>query len=265
MANPLPLMHPLSNSHWLVSRRKPPRPITALTAFDFPTARILDEAGIDMILVGDSLGMVALGLPDTTGVTLHDMLHHTRAVRRGAPASPVVADLPANTYNSPADAVDNARRLVDAGADAVKLEGCLPDRIQALTAQGIPLVAHLGMLPQHVRTEGGYKIKGKSPGDRDRLLDEARQVARAGASAVVLELVTPATAAEITSSIPIPTIGIGSGTRCDGQILVTHDLVGLFPWFRPKFVRPTADLHTAFRDGVLAFISRTHNESGSNV
>lgn len=240
-----------------VAKSKPAKPIAALTAYDYPTARLLDEAGIDLILVGDSLGMVVLGLPDTTGVTMDDMLHHTRAAARGVTRSTLVADLPYRSCDTPEQALANARLLTGAGAAAVKLEGPLAPQIKAITADGIPVVAHLGMQPQQAVAEGGYKIKGRTLDDRQRLLDEARVVTEAGASALVLELVQPDTAAAITRAIPIPTIGIGSGPHCNGQILVTHDLVGLFPWFRPRFVRPEAELHTDFTRAITSYISRT--------
>lgn len=238
-------------------RSKPDSRITALTAYDYPTARLLDEAGIDLILVGDSLGMVVLGLPDTTWVTMPDMLHHTQAVARGISRSLLAVDLPYRSYRTPELALGNAHRLVDAGASIVKLEGPLNRQISAICGAGIPVIAHLGMQPQQVVVEGGYSMKGRTADDRKRLLDEAKLVADAGACALVLELVDHNTAQAITEAIPIPTIGIGSGRGCDGQILVTHDLVGLFPWFRPRFVRPEAELHREFSRAIAAFIQRT--------
>ena len=229
--------------------------IAALTAYDFPTAKLLDECGVPLLLVGDSLGMVVLGYPDTTHVTLAEMEHHVRAVARAHPRSLVGGDLPYKTYETVADAVAHARRLVAAGADFVKAEGgreILP-QVQAIVAAGIPFCGHLGMLPQHVLEEGGYKIKGKTESERERLLDEARALADAGAFAVVLELVTPPVAAEISRAVSIPMIGIGSGPDCDGQILVTHDLVGSFPWFVPRFVKPKADCAGSIRAAVGAW------------
>ncbi len=228
-------------------------PIAALTAYDFPMARLLDEAGIPLILVGDSVGMVVLGYPDTTLVTMADMEHHVRAVARAEPRALLAVDLPYRSYETPAAALENARRLVESGAEAVKGEGgrsILP-QVQALVAQGIPFLGHLGMLPQHVREEGGYHIKGKRPEERAALMADAAALAAAGAFAVVLELVTPDVAAEITASIPIPTIAIGSGKQCDGQILVTHDLVGAFPWFTPKHTRPLAECGAAMREAAV--------------
>jgi 3-methyl-2-oxobutanoate hydroxymethyltransferase len=218
--------------------------IAALTAYDYPTARLLDETGLDLILVGDSLGMVVLGHPDTTSVTLDDMVRHTGAVARGAKHTLVVTDLPIDTYDTPAEAVANARRLVAAGAQAVKLEGgaAVAPQIGALVAAGIPVLAHIGMLPQHIREEGGYKIKGRTPDEADAIRRDAEAVQEAGAFAVVMEIVIPGLAAEISPTLHIPSIGIGSGDGCDGQILVLHDLVGLYPWFRPKFAVPRAEL-----------------------
>src|SRR5438309_5577789 len=216
--------------------------VTALTAYDYPTARLLDESGIDVILVGDSLGMVVLGYEDTTQVTLAEMVHHTRAAARGVERALLVGDLPIHTYDTPEQAVSSARALVDAGAAAVKLEGGVTHvrQIAAIVGAGIPLMGHIGMLPQSVREEGGYKVKGRTQAEAEALLQDALAVEKAGAFAVVLEIVAEETAKQITSAIGIPTIGIGSGEHCDGQILVTHDLIGLFPWFTAKFVSPAA-------------------------
>ena len=232
--------------------------ITALTAYDYPAARLLDEAGIDVLLVGDSLGMVVLGLPDTTGVVIEDILHHLRAVSRGANRALIVADLPINTYRDATEAVANARRLITAGAQAVKLEGgvACAEQIRAITSAGIPLMAHIGMLPQHVREEGGYKIKGKTEAERQFLLNEAKTVEQAGAFAVVLELVVSQVAGEITQRVTIPTIGIGSGLDCDGQILVLHDLIGYSPWFVPKHVHPEAAIGDAISRAARAYAKK---------
>ncbi len=233
--------------------------ITALTAYDYPTARLLDESGIDIILVGDSLGMVVLGYEDTTSVTLDDIVHHTRAVARGVKRALLVADLPIHTYDSPAQAVASAQTLVQAGAQAVKLEGGMSRvaQIDAICAAGIPFMAHIGMLPQSVREEGGYKVKGRTAEEAEALMRDARAVEAAGAFAVVLEIVKADIARQISEAISIPTIGIGSGENCDGQILVTHDLIGLFPWFTPKFVSPEARVAEEIRKAAAAFIERT--------
>jgi len=235
--------------------------LAVLTAYDYPTARLLDEAGVDALLVGDSLGMVVLGYPDTTLVTMDDMIHHTRAVARGTQRAPIIADLPIHSYGTPEQALANARRLMEAGADAVKLEGGVSHaaQIAAITGSGIPLVAHIGMLPQSVREEGGYKIKGKTPEAAQQLLDDARAVEAAGALAVVMELVKPEAARAISAALRIPTIGIGSGPDCDGQVLVIHDLAGLFPWFTPKFAKPLAAAGVAIREAAAAFVERVHS------
>ena len=234
--------------------------IAALTAYDYPTARLLDESEIDIILVGDSLGMVVLGYEDTTSVTLEEMLHHTRAAARGVKRALLVADLPIHTYDTPEQALETARLLIGAGAQAVKFEGGATHaaHISTVVNAGIPLMAHIGMLPQSVREEGGYKVKGRTPAGAERLLNDAVAVEAAGAFAVVLEIVAAETARQITAAIlKIPTIGIGSGEYCDGQILVTHDLIGLFPWFTPKFVSPEARVAEEIRKAARAFIYRT--------
>jgi 3-methyl-2-oxobutanoate hydroxymethyltransferase len=228
-----------------------------LTAYDYPSARLLDECGIDLILVGDSLGMVVLGHKDTVDVTLGQMIHHLKAVRRGVSRAPVAVDLPSRTYDTPTQALESARLLVEAGADAVKLEGPLPEIIATLTKESIQVIGHLGMLPQHVREEGGYHRKGKSNEESARLIQDAMDLQTAGCCALVLELVEASIAQEISKRLEIPTIGIGSGTGCDGQILVTSDLLGLQPWFRPSFVIPKADLATPFQTAVKEFIRET--------
>ena len=231
------------------------RRLACLTAYDFPTARLLDDCGLDFLLVGDSLGMVVLGHPDTTRVTMDDMIHHTRAVARGVEKTLVVADLPAGSCSTPDLALDNARRLVDAGADLVKIEGgreSLP-MVEAILREKIPVIGHLGMLPQRVLEEGGYRIKGKSEGEAARLASDAKALDAAGVCAIVLELVHAPIAAEITASLACPTIGIGSGNGCDGQILVLHDLIGLFPWFRPKFAKPRADVASEILEAARAY------------
>lgn len=231
--------------------------IPALTAYDYPWARLLDEAGVPLLLVGDSLGMVVLGYLDTTHVTMEEMLHHVRAVARAKPGALVVADLPYRSYDTPETALANARRLVEAGAEAVKAEGGrdIAQQVGAIVETGIPFLGHLGMLPQHVVEEGGkYRIKGRTEEQHAALLADADALVAAGAFAIVLELVTPPVAQEITARIPVPTIGIGSGADCDGQILVTHDLVGAFPWFTPKFVVPKTQTGEAIRSAVNDWI-----------
>lgn len=236
--------------------------ITALTAYDYPMARLLDESGVDIILVGDSLGMVVLGFKDTTEVTLDMMRHHTAAAARGVKNALLVADMPIGSYDTPAQALATARTLIEAGAQGVKLEGGVhrTAQIDAITGAGIPFMAHIGMLPQSVREEGGYKVKGRSPAEMQALIGDARAVEQAGAFSVVLELVVTDLARQISESLRIPTIGIGSGEGCDGQILVTHDLVGLFPWFTPKFVSPEARISEEIRRAVTKFIERTRTD-----
>ena len=229
--------------------------IAALTACDFPMAKLLDEAGIPLLLVGDSLGMVVLGYPDTTHVTMAEMEHHVRAAARAKPNALLGADLPFKSYDTVESAVSNSKKIAAAGAEFVKAEGgaeILP-QVKAIIAAGIPFCGHLGMLPQHVLEEGGYKIKGKVETEHLRLLEDAKFLEEAGAFAIVLELVTPPVAKEISEKISVPTIGIGSGGDCDGQILVTHDLIGLFPWFTPRFVKPGASCAAEIKSAVAAW------------
>lgn len=223
--------------------------IAALTAYDYPTARLLDEAGIPLILVGDSLGMVVLGYADTVEVTLRDMEHHVRAVARARPRALVAADLPYGSYGTSEVALTSARRLMAAGAEAVKAEGGREIRaqVEGLVAAGIPCIGHLGMLPQRIREEGRYRVKGRSAEEQRDLLADADALVEAGVFAIVLELVTPSVAVELTRRLPVPTIGIGSGQACDGQILVVHDLVGGFPWFTPRHVKPLVQTADAIR------------------
>jgi 3-methyl-2-oxobutanoate hydroxymethyltransferase len=229
--------------------------IAALTAYDFPMTKLLDEAGIPLILVGDSLGMVVLGYPDTTHVTMAEMEHHVRAAARAKPRAVLGADMPFHSYETVATAVENAKRLAAAGAEFVKAEGGreIIEPVRAIVSAGIPFCGHLGMLPQHVLEEGGYHVKGKNEPEHQALLDDAKALAGAGAFAIVLELVTTPVAKEITARIHIPTIGIGSGDDCDGQILVTLDLVGLFPWFTPRFVRQRAACAAEIKSAVAAW------------
>ena len=233
------------------------RKIPALTAYDFAMTKLLDEIGVPFIHVGDTLGMMVLGYPDTTWVTMPEMEHHTRAAARAKPSALLVSDLPYLTYETPAAAVENAQRLVAAGAEAVKAEGgrTILSQARAIVAAGIPFCGHLGMLPQHVLEEGGYRMKGKKPGERESLISDARALAEAGAFAIVLEIVAPPVAREITESIPIPTIGIASGNECDGAILVTPDLLGTYPWFRPKFVTPRMDGASQIREAVRGWMN----------
>lgn len=235
---------PLTSLSELRARKTHGPKVAVLTAYDYPTARLLDEADVDLILVGDSLGMVVLGLPDTVGVTMDMMVHHIAAVRRGVKRAPIIGDLPFHSYQTPEEALANARRLMDAGADAVKLEGgtAFIPQVKAIIGANIPFVGHIGMLPQSVREEGGYKKKGKTPEQADKLIADAIALDEAGAVAMVLESVVADVAAEITRRVKGSTIGIGAGSGTDGQVLVTPDLVGGFPWFRPPFAKARADI-----------------------
>jgi 3-methyl-2-oxobutanoate hydroxymethyltransferase len=229
--------------------------IAALTAYDYPMTKLLDEAGIPLLLVGDSLGMVVLGYPDTTHVTMAEMEHHVRAAARAKPNALLGADLPFKSYDMPTEAIANSKRLVAAGVEYVKAEGgreILP-QVKAILAARIPFCGHLGMLPQHVLEEGGYHVKGKTELEHRKLLEDAHALAEAGAFAIVLELVAPPVAGEIARQISIPAIGIGSGDDCDGQILVTHDLIGLFPWFTPRFVKQRARCATDIQSAVSSW------------
>ncbi len=249
-----------------LKERKHGKPIACLTAYDYPMARLLDEAGADLLLVGDSLGMVVLGFPDTTHVTLEQMLHHTAAVARARPRALVVGDLPIGTYPDPATALIHARRLVEAGAEAVKLEGGVrqADKVRTIIADGIPVLGHLGMLPQRVLEEGGYHRKGKTPEQSKALHEGARALVEAGVFGIVLESVVPGVARDITASLGIPTIGIGCGEgNCDGEIAVVTDVVGSFPWFVPPFATPLGDVAGVTRDAARQWIERVGGDKMS--
>lgn len=220
--------------------------ITMLTAYDYSTAKLMDEAGIDMILVGDSLGNVILGYEDTISVTMEDMIHHGAAVSRGIKETMVVVDMPFMSYQiSVEEAVTNAGRLMKEGrANAVKLEGgkSVCPQIKAITQAGIPVVAHLGLTPQSINALGGYKVQGKSEDAAKKLLEDALAVQEAGAFALVLECVPTKLASLITKKLTIPTIGIGAGNECDGQVLVYQDMLGMFSDYVPKFVKQFAQV-----------------------
>ncbi len=242
----------------LIAKKSQGKRIAMLTAYDFPFARIMDEAGVDAILVGDSLAMVVQGLENTLPVTMDEMIYHTRIVSRAAQNSMVIGDMPYMSYQiSVEDAVRNAGRFIkEGGAQAVKLEGGseLTEHIRAMLRAEIPVMAHIGLTPQAVHRMGGYKVQGKSDEARRKLMDEARAVEDAGAFALVLEAIPMDLAAEITKALTIPTIGIGAGPHCDGQVLVMHDILGLFDRFTPKFVRKYANLKQPALDAVRAYI-----------
>lgn len=239
--------------------RKGGVPIAALTAYDYPTARILDEAGVEVLLVGDSLGMVVLGFPDTTHVTMAHMLHHVAAVGRAEPDALVIGDLPIHSYDTEGHALHNARLLMEAGADAVKLEGGVSEasKVRALVEAGIPVVGHLGMLPQRVLEEGGYRKKGRTAEQVTELRAGIHALADAGVCAVVLESVLPDVARELSGEVSVPTIGIGCGEgTCDGEIAVVTDLLGSFPWFVPPFARPEGDVASVVRQAAERYLAR---------
>jgi len=230
--------------------------IVAMTAYDYPTARLADEAGVDLILVGDSLGMVVLGYESTIPVTMAEMMHHVRAVVRAEPRALVVADLPfASFQTGPEDAVRNSARFIKRGAEAVKLEGgrrILP-QVDAILAADIPVLGHLGLTPQSVHAFGGYKVQGKTKSAAEALVDDALALEHAGVFAIVLEGIPRELGGEVSRALTIPTIGIGAGAECDGQVLVLHDLIGLSFGKPAKFVRRYADVGGTIRDAISAF------------
>jgi 3-methyl-2-oxobutanoate hydroxymethyltransferase len=245
--------------HTLAERRVRGEKITSVTAYDYPTARLADEAGVDFILAGDTVSMVVAGRENTLEATVDEMVYHTRAVRRGARRALLVGDMPYGSYQvSEADAVRNALRLVkEGGAEAVKLEGGRKHAplVQRLVESEIPVMGHLGLTPQSVNLMGGFRVQGKTAEAGQALLDDARALEAAGAFAVVLEGIPRELARWITRELRIPTIGIGAGPDCDGQILVFHDLVGLTFGHRPKFARQYADLGAEIRRALGAYIA----------
>lgn len=232
--------------------------LTMLTAYDYSTAKLMDEAGVDSILVGDSLGNVVLGYDDTISVTMEDMIHHGAAVSRGAREALVIVDMPFMSYQTSVyDAVLNAGRLMkEARANAVKLEGGteMAPQIRAITQAGIPVCAHIGLTPQHINAFGGFKVQGKSEEAAQKLIEDAIAVENAGAFAVVLECVPEKLATFITGKLNIPTIGIGAGNGCDGQVLVYADMLGMFSDFTPKFVKRFANTGTLMKQGFEQYI-----------
>jgi len=232
--------------------------IGMLTAYDYPTAKIADAAGTDIILVGDSLGMVVLGYPDTLSVTMEDMVHHTRAVVRGTQRALIVGDMPYMSYHvSLEESVRNAGEFIRAGANAVKIEGGKAQRIRTIEAildAEIPVMGHIGLTPQSVNVVGGFKLQGKNADDARRLLDEAVALDRAGCFSIVLECVPEELASLITERVSVPTIGIGAGPACDGQVLVFHDLLGLYDGHMPKFVRRYANSAEEWRKAIARYL-----------
>jgi 3-methyl-2-oxobutanoate hydroxymethyltransferase len=242
------------------------KPIAMLTAYDYPSAKLSEEAGIDVILVGDSLGNVVLGYDTTIPVTLEDMIYHTRAVVRGAPGTMVVTDMPFATYRlGPEATLRNAARIMqEGGAHAVKLEGGadLSDEIRLLTSAGIPVLGHIGLTPQSVHQIGGYKVHGKSSEEAEKLLQDAKALEQSGAFGVVLELVTEELAAAVTHSIGIPTIGIGAGRGCDGQVLVYHDLIRYGSDIRDKkMVKSYANIGDTIRSAITEYVDEVKTKA----
>ena len=241
----------------ILKKKAKSEPITCLTAYDYPTARVVDEAGADIILVGDSLAMVVLGHKDTMSVTMDEMLHHTRAARRGTLRALLVADMPFGSYQTDiTTALSNAVRfLKEAGAEAVKVEGGEKrlELIDKLVENDIPVMAHIGLTPQSMHALGGFKMQGKSLPAAEQLLRDARAVEAAGAFSLVLESIPTEVAERITAEVRIPTVGIGAGPNCDGQVLVLHDLAGLSFGVEPKFVRRYTDLNATLGDAVRRF------------
>ena len=247
----------------LMSQKQSGEKITMLTAYDYTTACIADECGVNSILVGDSLGMVMLGYDTTLPVTMEDMIHHTKAVSRGAKNAFIVGDMPFMSYQTSVyDAVVNAGRLIkEGGAHAVKLEGgaAVCPQIKAIVDSSIPVVAHLGLTPQSVNAFGGFKVQGKTDDKAKQIIDDALKIQEAGACAVVLECVPADLAAIITEKLTIPTIGIGAGAQCDGQVLVYQDMLGMTAGHTPKFAKLFADVGALMREGFKAYISETQS------
>lgn len=245
--------------------RKGGAPLSMLTAYDYHTACTIDEAGIDMILVGDSLGNVMLGYENTLAVTVEDMIHHGKAVCRGAKNTFVVVDMPFMSYQtSVSDAVRNTGRIMkETNCQAVKLEGgaVYADRIKAIVEAGIPVVAHIGLTPQSVNMLGGYKVQGKTVEAAQHLIDDAKAVAEAGAFAITLECVPAALAQKVTESVPALTIGIGAGNGCDGQVLVYQDMLGYTDGFTPKFVKKYANLHEVMLEAFKQYKAECENRT----
>jgi len=243
--------------------------IGMLTAYDYPSARLVDAAGADITLVGDSLGMVVLGYPDTLSVTMADMLHHTRAAARGTKASLLVGDMPYLSYHvTVEESVRNAGEFIRAGAQAVKVEGGKPSRIKVIEAildAEIPVMGHIGLTPQSVNAIGGFKVQGKGADAARRMVDEAIALEQIGCFSLVLECVPAELAAYITERISIPTIGIGAGPACDGQVLVYHDVLGLFDGFKPKFVRRYGEFEPELRDALAHYIDDVREGRFPNV
>ena len=234
-----------------IRRLKGVRKVTVLTAYDAQTAKIMDAAGVDMILVGDSLGMVVFGYEDTKQVTMEDMVRHTEAVARGAPHTHIIGDLPINSYDTVEDALRNAGRLLEAGAHSVKLEGNRVEVVRVLVAAGIPVMGHLGLLPQ---TAEVMKVRGKKRSEAERILEDARELEGLGVFSVVLECIPLDLAKQVTEAVGVLTIGIGAGVHCDGQVLVVNDMLGIDEGYSPKHSKNYANLNEVIGEAVRAYI-----------
>lgn len=222
-----------------------------LTAYDYQMAKILDAVGVDILLVGDSLGMVVLGYDDTKEVAMNDMVRHTEAVARGTESALIVSDMPISTYDTVGDALENARRLIDADADAVKLEGNKPDVVEALISSGIPVMGHVGLLPQAAER---YRVKGKKKREAEHIYADSLELDRLGVFSIVLECIPMGLAKRITEAVGSLTIGIGAGVNCDGQVLVLNDMLGMEEGFKPKHVKRYAHLSETIKDAVLKYV-----------
>lgn len=248
-----------------IRNRKGGVPISEITAYDYPWAKLADEAGLDVVLVGDSLGMVVLGYKDTVSVTMEEMLHHTRAVVRGVQRALVVTDLPFGSCNSSvSDAIKNATRILkEGGADAVKIEAGveMAAMVRAVVRAGIPVQGHIGLTPQTAASLGGFKVQGKTTEAARKLLDDARAMEDAGCFSIVMEAIPAALGAHLTDQLSIPTIGIGAGPGCDGQVLVIHDLVGMYDRFTPKFVKQYAKVSTPVAAALAQYKEEVENRS----
>ncbi len=235
-----------------IKQKKGKKRIIMLTAYDYQMAKILDETGIDLILVGDSLGMVVQGYGDTKSVTMADMVYHTKAVARGAKSTFIIGDMPINSCNTIEDGLANAERFREAGAHGVKIEGNRPKVIKALIDAGIPVMGHIGMLPQIAEA---YRVKGKKPEEAEQILQDASDLDRLGVFSIVLECIPESLAKKITESVDAVTIGIGAGKYCDGQVLVINDILGLDLSFKPKYVKLYANLNKIVKDAVTKFMT----------
>lgn len=234
-----------------IRRKKGKEKIIMLTAYDYQIAKILDATGIDLILVGDSLGMVVQGHSNTKSVTMKDMVYHAKAVAKGATKTPIIGDMPINSYNTVEDALRNAKQFLEAGAHGVKIEGNRPEVVRTLVDVGIPVMGHVGMLPQIAET---YRVKGKNPEEAEEIFRDALDLDKLDVFSMVLECIPESLAGKITENVKATTIGIGAGKHCDGQVLVINDMLGLDEYFKPKFVKRYTDLNRVIRDAVARFM-----------